>query len=585
MLKKTLVAAAVTMGLSAGAFADVHIENNTDWEATKIAKETKQSALNNTTASQDLELMFDNPATDKELRKNGYIVVQIKDGKGADFNLAEIGDWLTTAEGTEDTLVLNSLSVDLDGSGKSSALSELKKVFKFRDIGNSQHQVVFTTIGQDEIRLTLADDVETNAGPNTLIDLNFSKATNAFKLKEDTSGKAPKVYLSVGAHDSASYTADLLDTDVVFDQSISLFSTELDTSGKATALVNTYFENYKLGLQQSSKLLEESDDENINGVFAFDNNTTNQNIQREQVRFTISGDFSGFKIDGGELLGKGDARTGWFVNADKTKAARYLGNEGTLKGDVSELQTATLYHHNDSENDATLYGLKTPISSGSYSVKAELAQFNRVDGKEALFTPVSEIPETDSFYPVTSSVEKIIEIDRDGMKFDTITTGSTSSNNIFIRDVSNRLGEQGGKILVTIYEYEAMGADTRANATGNVDADNNNGIKTLVHRKALQNVEEAGKDEKGNTIYKVIEGDYFTLPSGGAVNLTPAGVARMAGVDVAQGRQARFVFEVQTNMGEVAVRKKDDSGTDIQNGTRNVNRDNGDNGTLVDFTL
>jgi len=417
--------------------------------------------------------------------------------------------------------------------------------------------------------LELASDVEALANPNTKIHLKTSLANNIFKLYEDKNGNAEKVVLTVAAQHNGSFTADRYDTPVVFDQTKTLFNTELAAGGlgTATALVNTYFENYKLGLQETG-LIADSQNADINGVFNFKNNTSNQNIQKEQVRFTISGDFSGFDQDASrELLDSTGAKTGWTVNVEGTKAARYLGGAGITGGKELETITATLFNYDDPAiGDDGLYALKTPISSGTYSVKAELAQFNRDTGN--LFKPVGEIAQTDSFYPVDDVVEKIIQVDRDGMKFDTITTGSTSSNKIFIRDVSNRLGEKGGKILVTIYEYEGMGANERANATGEVDVDNNNGIKTLVHRKALEQ-----------------NGDYFTLPSGGAVTLTPEGVAEMAGVDVSTARQARFVFEVQTNMGEVAVRKKDDSGTDIQNGTRNVNRDNGDNGTIVDFTL
>ncbi|OOF07987.1 hypothetical protein BZG79_12795 [Salinivibrio sp. MA427] len=574
MLKKTLVAAAVTMGLSAGAFADVHLDNETGFDTTIIAKETKQSALDFSTAVEDLELTFDNPIADpansieRELRNNGFLFVEIKNGIGAEFNKSQIDSWLTTnAAGT----TLTGIEVDTDGDAVftgSNAVSDLETVFKFNDLGNGQKRVKYELVG-DTLRLELASDVEALANPNTKIHLKTSQANNIFKLYEDKNGNADKVVLTVAAQHNGSFTADRYDTPVVFDQTKTLFNTELAAGGlgTATALVNTYFENYKLGLQETG-LIADSQNADINGVFNFKNNTSNQNIQKEQVRFTISGDFSGFDVDASnELLDSTGAKTGWIVNGDGDKAARYLGGAGITGGQELETITATLFNYDDPAiGDDGLYALKTPISSGTYSVKAELAQFNRDTGN--LFKPVGEIAQTDSFYPVDDVVEKIIQVDRDGMKFDTITTGSTSSNKIFIRDVSNRLGEKGGKILVTIYEYEGMGANERANATGEVDVDNNNGIKTLVHRKALEQ-----------------NGDYFTLPSGGAVTLTPEGVAEMAGVDVSTARQARFVFEVQTNMGEVAVRKKDDSGTDIQNGTRNVNRDNGDDGTIVDFTL
>jgi hypothetical protein len=576
MLKKTLVAAAVTMGLSAGAFADVHLDDNKALEATIIAKETKQAALDYSTAVDDLRLTFDNPlkagSVERELRNDGFILIRIKDDKGAEFQSEHIQSWLTTKQGVDS---LPALSVDLDDNNDyttasfsgSSDLGQLEQVFKFENIGNNQKRVKYSLEG-NTLRLELADNVEDLANDTTKVHVNTSLATNAFKLFEDKTGNADKVYLEVAAQHNGSFTADLLETPVVFDQTETLFNTALvGNVGTATALVNTYFENYIRGLDSTGDIGDAEQNFDINGQFSITNNTSNQNIQKEQVRFTVSGDFSGFQTNtNGELLNAAGNPTGWTVNADKTKAARYLGDQGITRGGEVENITATLFNYT-SGDDASLYTEGSPISSGIYSVKAELAQFNR-DVSNNLFKSVDEIAETDSFYPVNDSVEKIIEIDRDGMKFDTITTGSTSSNKIFIRDVSNRLGEKGGKILVTIYEYEGMAANERANATGEVDVDNNNGIKTLVHRKALEQ-----------------NGDYFTLPSGGAVTLTPEGVAEMAGVDVSTARQARFVFEVQTNMGEVAVRKKDDSGTDIQNGTRNVNRDNGDDGSLVDFTL
>ncbi|HGY5272693.1 TPA: S-layer protein, partial [Aeromonas salmonicida subsp. salmonicida] len=69
-----------------------------------------------------------------------------------------------------------------------------------------------------------------------------------------------------------------------------------------------------------------------------------------------------------------------------------------------------------------------------------------------------------------------------------------------------------------------------------------------------------------------------TLPSGGAVTLKPADVAADVGASITAGRQARFLFEVETNQGEVAVKKSNAEGVDIQNGTRGT-------APLVDFTL
>lgn len=109
-------------------------------------------------------------------------------------------------------------------------------------------------------------------------------------------------------------------------------------------------------------------------------------------------------------------------------------------------------------------------------------------------------------------------ITRDGMKFDTITTGTTSANTIHIRDISETLPATGGKIYVTIVQYGEHGVNGKADG------------EVLVKRAVL------------NT----------TLPSG-AVSLKPSEVAAEVGAQIVAGRQARFVFEVETNRGEVAV--------------------------------
>lgn len=591
MLKKTLVAAAIAVGLSSTAFADVHLTNKVGFQTTHIAKQTKQLALDFSTAIEDLKLRFDNPlevgAVQRELRNNGFILLQIKDNKGAAFNPQHVDSWLTTNDaGT----LLSGIAVDLDGglavgAGLTSDVTELEKVFKFETLGGTQKRLKYNLQG-NVLRLELASNVETLPNANTHVHLLTSSANNIFKLFEDRTGNADEVILEVAAQQDGSFTADLLATPVVFNQKVDLYTlTHNGTTdqGKATALVNTYFENYKLGLNQTGEMTD-GEDADIVGKFGFRNNTSNQNIQKEQVRFTLSGNFNGFEIDtaSNRLKSQDGTLTPWVVNADRTKAARYLNDAGTSKGNTTEPVEAILYSFVDAATvgDEGLYNLGTPISSGSYSVTSEIAQFNR-DALN-LFKPVSEINETDTYYPLQRDVANIILVDRDGMRFDTITTGSSASNQIFIRDISNRLGQDGGKILVTVYEYDAMatgqGAMDSAKAIGTIKVDprtntlvtatNAPYVEALAHRKPLTT----------------------TLPSGGAVTLTPAGIMEELGLVANPARQARMVFEVQTNIGEVAVRKRDESGTDIQNGTRNVSEIRNGNGGLekadiVDFTL
>lgn len=103
-------------------------------------------------------------------------------------------------------------------------------------------------------------------------------------------------------------------------------------------------------------------------------------------------------------------------------------------------------------------------------------------------------------------------IGRDGMKFDTITTGTSSSNTVHIRDISGVLPAEGGKIFVTITEYADHAANGRGEGT------------VMVERKPLS----------------------VTLPNKGAVTLKPSEIAADLGVSLTAGRQARFLFEVET---------------------------------------
>ncbi|CAJ1922124.1 hypothetical protein [Aeromonas salmonicida] len=262
-------------------------------------------------------------------------------------------------------------------------------------------------------------------------------------------------------------------------------------------------------------------DANISATdFAITNVTTNQTIQRDKVNLTLTGDVSAFKKDAnGNLVNKAGASIGWKAAADGQSATAVLG-AGNMAGGVQNALAAfgTLYVAADNT---------VPVPAVNFNVKAEIQGDSQA-----------------TYNYFKDELADLFILTRDGMKFDTITTGTTSANLIHIRDVSNILPTEGGKIFVTITEYADHAANGRGEGT------------VLVTRKALS----------------------VTLPSGGAVTLKPADVAADVGASITAGRQARFLFEVETNQGEVAVKKSNAEGVDIQNGTRGT-------APLVDFTL
>lgn len=579
MFKKTLIAAAVSMIATAPAFADVKILNATDFaydekakeyrynswvideiklpnsQVTDIAYVSKASAIAFSTATLDINVKFDNSsAADRELRDNGFLVIELNEESGATFNPAKVHEWLTveTSSGS-----LPGLAVSDQGAATSSALTELKRFFKTKE--DATYTTITHVIDTNNRRLLidLTADIETTVAENARVDLNLSVANNIFRLNEvyDTPVKPTiqnnNVRLTIGAQQNGSFTHDPIKSPIVFDQYVDLYKVDNVNVGEATALVNTYYENYVLGLGNNAihngydfKFPRGSlgEDENIVGSFKISNLTTNQNIQKGQLRMAIAGDFSGFKKDNeNHLLAKGNVDTGWKV-VDNV-AYKLVDKTGTMQNTTSTGTAninAALYAF-----DAAFENGDSPINGGIYTVSTEIGQFSR-DGVEK-----ATANETESYYPFSTKSVQLFNVQRDGMKFDTITTGSSATNKIFIRDISDRLGTEGGQILVTLIEYDKHGAHQNGKGTEH------------VKRKPLS----------------------VRLPSNGAVTLTPKSITDDLGLTIQPGHQARFIFEVQTNQGEVAVKKSNSEGVDVQNGTRNVNQRNGDNGNEVDFTL
>lgn len=499
MFKKTLIAAAIMVGVTAPAFADVVITpNDNSFVTTSLASVTKQPVLDFSTAQQNLTLNF---SEEGDLKNNGFIVMEIQ-GDGQ-FNDAEIRQWLSNGALAAD---FPGLEVSPDGVAANSAtVANIQKFFKTTSDGTQL--TVDHTIDNNgkRLRLALASDVEATAVADAEVVLKLNLANQAFKL---VSGSQGTVALTAGALLNASYTADPVATKPLFKLG-KLFELSLTDAGKATALVSEGFLKLDIG------------DADISATgFALSNVTTNQTIQRDKVVLTLTGDVSAFKKDAnGNLVNKAGVNTGWKAATDGLSATAVLGS-GNLAGGVNDALTAlgTLYVAADNA---------VPVPAVNFNVKAEIQGDSQA-----------------TYNYFKDELADLFIITRDGMKFDTITTGTTSSNLIHIRDVSNILPTEGGKIFVTITEYADHAANGRGEGT------------VLVTRKPLS----------------------VTLPSGGAVTLKPADVAADVGASITAGRQARFLFEVETNQGEVAVKKSNAEGVDIQNGTRGT-------APLVDFTL
>ncbi|WP_346815376.1 VapA family S-layer protein [Aeromonas hydrophila] len=499
MFKKTLIAAAIMVGVTAPAFADVVITpNDNTFVTTSLASVTKQPVLDFSTAQQNLTLNFSELG---DLKNNGFIVMEIQ-GDGQ-FNDAEIRQWLSNGATANP---FTGLLVSPDGVvANSGVVAEVQKFFKTTSDGTQL--TIDHTIDNNgkRLRLALAPNVEATAVAGAEVELKLNLANQAFKL---VSGSQGTVALTAGALLNASYTADPVATKPLFKLG-KLFQLSLTDAGKATALVSEGFLKLNVG------------DVDVTATgFELANVTTNQTIQRDKVKLTLTGDVSAFKKDAsGNLLNKAGANIGWKAAADGQSATAVLG-AGNLAGGLSDALNSlgTLYVAADNA---------VPVPAVNLSVKAEIEGDSQA-----------------TYNYFKDELADLFIITRDGMKFDTITTGSTSSNTIHIRDVSKILPAEGGKIFVTITEYAAHDANGRGEGT------------VLVTRKPLS----------------------VTLPSGGAVTLKPADVAADVGAAITAGRQARFLFEVETNQGEVAVKKSNAEGVDIQNGTRGTQ-------SLVDFTL
>ncbi|HDY7893158.1 TPA: hypothetical protein RQK51_000655 [Vibrio vulnificus] len=530
MLKKTLLAAAVSTIVAAPAMAltlDVKTSAGADFDANTLAVQTKQEVLDKTSLDAKIIATFNNSVADTandELKGGGEIILNLT-GQGQ-FNVDKVIDLLTSEEaGTQLPGLTVTIAKDASGTDarEFNLIADLEKVFKVDTAGNVKS--IRYSLDQNNQRLSLrlneslagtfdlsaaqdgSDLLAADAAYVTVtVDFDKDPMKQGFKL---ISGSKSTVAMTVGALQNASYTANPKTTETLFktEDLFVLKQAELVGSADATALVAETYTQWDQGAVAAIRAVK------------LWNASTLQNIQTGELKLSLTGDFTGISQKNGYLADAAGAATKWAVS------------NGVAAVTYSALTA-----------DVTIPGTLNAVNYGGYAL--DLPSFViAADNTESLeaqkFELKAEItPGSFTYVPYEYKIGDAFVVVRDGMKFDTVTTGTSSSNVIYIRDVSKTLPAEGGKIFVTITEYDAH------------DLENGGKGTDLVTRAVLPT----------------------RLPSNGAVTLTPAGIAAALGVESTPARQARFYFEVETNEGEAAVKKQTAEGVDIQTGSiANVN--------------
>jgi hypothetical protein len=524
MLKKTLLAVAVSSIVAAPAMAmtkEVTTSAGGAFTANTLAIQTKQEVLDKTSLDAKLSVTFDNTVADAndELKAGGEIILTLT-GDGQ-FNPEKIAD-LMNISGDETTVSFPGLDLNISNGtldADFTTVEQIKKLFKVDTVGTgaaADHTIRYELDSNNQ-RLSLrvsddltpvfdvdgaggADTAAKDALVNVTLDFDSDPMAQGFKL---ISGSKSQVAMTIGALQNASFTANPQTTVPLF-KTEDLFELKQDTlagNADATALVADTYTQWDQGASASLRNVK------------LWNNSTLQNIQTGELKLTLSGDFSGIAKDGNFLADSSGDATDWAVSEGKaTVTYSSLTTDVTIPGTLNNPAYAgydlVLPDFNIAEdNDES-------IEAQSFKLKAEI------------------VPGSFTYVPFEDDIGDAFIVVRDGMKFDTVTTGTSSSNVIYIRDVSKTLPEEGGKIFVTITEYDAHAADANGEGTD------------LVTRAVLP----------------------VRLPSNGAVTLTPKGIADMLGVETTDAHQARFFFEIETNQGEAAVKKQTSDGVDIQTG-------------------
>ncbi|HFQ5141176.1 TPA: hypothetical protein ACGUU1_001421 [Vibrio vulnificus] len=536
MLKKTLLALAVASVATSASAMTISLDKSftdADFEVNVLASQTKQAVLDKTSLEGVLNMTFKNGdssapgAVDQdELRSGGEVILTLTNG--AQFNPDQVNNLLSktlAGAGRAETYfsgfqLANAAGAWLPAAGSANgtdSAATLEKLFKITDDGTTA--TINYTLDENNTRLSLrlADsihaDYEDLAAINTRLDFFATDMKQGFKL---ISGSTTDIKMTVGALENASYTADPQPTEALFKMDnlfkLSQEATPVNNDGvDATALVSSTYTQWDT---------VHAKDVGIIRAVKFFNNTTKQNIQHKHIKLSLSGNFDGIATKDGKLADENGAPTSWAIVdgkasvmlGDLTSDGQYVGDAGGTGVALTELPKFYIDADNETSIEAQKFALDVTVVDNA------------------------------TFDTYTQSIGNAFVVVRDGMKFDTVTTGTTSSNVIYIRDVSKSLPVEGGKIFVTITEYAEHANDAKGAG------------EDVVVRKELTT----------------------RLPSNGAVTLTPVGIAADLGVELNPARQARFFFEVETNQGEAAVKKQTADGVDIQTG---------DKAAPVDFTL
>ncbi|WP_315918682.1 VapA family S-layer protein [Vibrio fluvialis] len=517
MLKKTLLAMAVAAVASSASAMTLEVTKDgaavtpEAFVTNVLASQTKQDVLDKTTLEGVVDVIFKQDGTEPELKNAGEIILKLSGD--AQFNPEKVAALLSAPFDTDlaTTTFEGGIAVVTGADATATAIGNLdshadkmETVFKVDSDGTNVSVRYSLDSNNQRLSLKLADTATTDALVRVRFDFTDAVLGQAFKL---TSGSTSQVRMSVGALQNASYTADPQNTPVLF-KTENLFSVEQTSANGAdkTALVSTTYTQWN--------------DPTVGGLrtVEFTNNTTKQNIQYKHVKISLAGDFTGIATKDGKLAAQDGSATVWSV-ANGVASAYYSDITG--------------------QTDANF--------EGEYTGNLVLPELFIADDNEASipaqnFALTVENIDNATFVPYSQTIGNAFIVVRDGMKFDTVTTGTSAQNVIYIRDVSKSLPAEGGKIFVTITEYDAHELENGGKGTD------------LVTRAVLPT----------------------RLPSNGAVTLTPAGIAEALGVATTPGHQARFFFEVETNQGEAAVKKQTADGVDIQTGRSQ---------SVTDFTL
>ena len=419
-------------------------------------------------------------------KQSTQTVLQFQKGKGSEKAIFEV------ESNTEAVQDISFVRVELTG-GAIWNLAEAKAgavVVKESGTGVLGGETTWTLLEDGKVlRVPVTTSFTTGAKIKVLAD-----GTGAVDLRNATG----EVKLKVGVQETdGSFSAEPLATNTVF-ALVDVLKLDIKANCNVANVSDLFKTLDDTGLTKTTpaRICTASS----GAKFSIENQTSNQQILADQIKLKMTGDFTNVT----EITEATDTSK-WTIATDKQSAEATVDVAiagGITKGGTPPGLIPTFTYKADTPIPAMSYKLNVTLDTSATFDKTEFS-----DGGD------------------------IIVITHDGFSFDTVTTGTSAANTIYIRDVSNNLPAAGGVVNVTITEYDDAGKGT------------------VFATKALST----------------------NLPNNGALTLTPAGIASDLGYDLTEGKQARFFFEVETEKGEAAVKKQVAGiGIDIQTGSNNT---------------